>query len=175
MAIYNGKHVVFEQVGVDSDQALFNAFTNVDSDNCYNNWDISGMRNTTLPAVLLKLSSDLQTIITSTTIQTAKNGLSSTLVSTSDKLFIAAEKEQLTYNNYSVSAEFNALFTWTYWVNHTTASDHKKYDSSATARRYAYRSPDQDENDRMCFCKDDGYTNSRSANDWYYVYSCFAI
>lgn len=152
MAIYNGKHCVFEQVGVDDTGLTWNAENNKDDEYHYNNWDISTMRNTTLPARLLLLSNSLQENLSNTTIQTAKNGGNSTLVSTSNKLFLPAEKEMSSTNTYSVSQEFSALTTWNYWVNHTQASDRIKYDSSSTARSYWLRSPRSlDSNYVVCF------------------------
>ena len=93
MAIYNGKHCVFEMVGVENNYAsIWNSQTNVDSDSACNNRNISDMRTTTLPARLLLLSNTLQDNLTNTTIQTAKNGMSETIVSTDDKLFLPALK-----------------------------------------------------------------------------------
>ena len=141
MSIYNNKHVVFEQVGVDSDTVVRNQSTNKDTDNCYNNWDISNIRNAVLPTKALALSNELYATLTNTTIQTAKNGNSSTLVSTSDKTFILAEKEMSGTRVNSRTEEFSALTTLGYWVNHTTDSDRIKYDQSSTARAYWLRSP----------------------------------
>ena len=139
--IYNGKHCVFEQVGLDADIIQWNPTSNVDSDNAYNDWNISDMRNTHLPTRLLLLSSALQSNLTNTTIQTATNGNNGILISTSDKLFIAAEKEMTGTRQYSRTEEFNALTTWTYWTTHTQASDRIKYDPTSTAQRYWLRSP----------------------------------
>lgn len=175
MAIYNGKHCVFEQVGVDSDQALFNAFTNKDSDNCYNNWDISGMRNTTLPAVLLKLSTVLQDNLTDTTIQTAKNGLSSTLVSTSDKLFIAAEKEITGTRQWGRAEEFSALTTWLYRTTHTTDSDRVKLDPSNLAQTYWLRSPCTGSGSDVVLVYGNGSFDARIARNTYCVSLCYAF
>ena len=141
MAIYNGKHVVFEQVGVDSDFVVWNVDTNADSDGVINNWNISNMRNTVLPARLLLLSNDLQGVITNTTIQTATNGINGTLVNTNDKLFLAAEKEMNQTGVWSRTEESSALTTWAYWTTHTTANDRKKYDPNNTAEAYWLRSP----------------------------------
>ena len=141
MSIYNNKHVVFEQVGLDSDTIQWNTSSNVDGDNAYNDWNISNMRTTALPARLLLLSSELQAIITNTTIQTATNGNNGTLVSTSDKLFLVAEKEMTGTRQYSRTEEFDALTTWTYWTTHTTNNDRIKYDQTSTARGYWLRSP----------------------------------
>ena len=139
--IYNGKHCVFQQVGLDSATIQWNPSSNVDGDNAYNDWNISDMRNTHLPAKLSALSSELQAIITNTTIQTATNGNNGALISTSDKLFLAAEKEMTGTRVRSVQQEFDTLTTWTYWTIHTQDSDRIKYDPSNAARAYWLRSP----------------------------------
>lgn len=159
MAIYNGKHCVFEQVGVDSDNVIWNLSTNKDSDNCWNNWNISNIRNTHLPARLLLLSNDLQSIITNTTVQTATNGNNGTLVNTSDKLFLPAEKEMSGIQWYSRTEEFNALTTWSYWTNHTSSSDRIKYDSTSTATGYWTRSPVSDNANNALFINTNGSFN----------------
>lgn len=140
MAIYNGKHVVFEQVGVNNFSTLYSS-SNTDSDGCVNNYEISLIRNTRLPSLLSYLSTKLQTELTNTTVQTAKNGTSDTLISTSDKIFIPAQKEMSTVRSFSRQAEFDALTTWNYYTTHTSNSDRIKYNFSSSARSYWLRSP----------------------------------
>ena len=141
MSIYNNKHVVFEQVGVDSDTVVWNQSTNTDGDGAYNNYEISNIRNAVLPTKALALSNELYATLTNTTIQTAKNGNSSTLVSTSDKTFILAVKEVSSFNYNSVQQEFNALTRLGWYVSHNQASDRIKYNSSNVACGYYLRSP----------------------------------
>ena len=137
--IYGNKHVVFEQVGVDSDAYYWNSQSNTDSDGYLNDYEISDIRNTLSQTILPKLSNELTGELVSTTIQTAKNGKGSTLVSTTDKLFILAIKEMMG-NGYGVSAEDNALTRLQYWTTHT-GNTRIKYDSQNVARSYWLRSP----------------------------------
>lgn len=174
MAIYNGKHCVFEDVGADSNSVVWNSSTNVDNDNCYNNWNISDMRNTDLPAKLLALSSDLQSIITNTTIQTATNGNNGALVSTSDKLFIAAGKE-MGETGYSRTEENSALITWSYRTTHTQASNRIKYDATNTARFYWLRSPGSGSNSSVVSVGTNGVFRYLGANSKYWFSPCFAF
>lgn len=173
--IYNNKHVVFEQVGVESDTYVWNQSTNTDGDGCSNNYDISNMRNSVLPTITTKISSALYAVLTNTTIQTAKNGLGSTLVSTSDKLFLPAGKEIDTSGTNCVSAENNALTTWTYWTTHTNASDRKKYDSTSTARAYWLRSPNYDSSNRIVRVSSGGDFGNYAATSGYWIATCFAF
>ena len=174
MAIYNGKHCVFEEVGVDSGAIEWNADTNVDDNSAYNDYNISDMRTTTLPTKLLLLSSALQSILTNTTIQTAKNGNSTSLVSTSDKTFILAEKEMTGTRDCSVQQEFEALTTLNYWANHTNVSDRKKYDSSSIARAYWLRSPYSGYTGRAVRVIDGGGFANFGADNSSRVSQCFA-
>lgn len=175
MAIYNGKHVVFEQVGLDADTLQWNPSSNVDGDNAYNDYNISDMRNTHLPAKLSALSSELQAIITATTIQTATNGNNGTLISTSDKLFLAAQKEMTTSPYYSRTEENSALTTWNYWTNHTQQSDRIKKDPNNTARYYWLRSPVSGRTDSVVFVSDGGSFGSSSAVGTFRVSLCYAF
>ena len=156
MAIYNGKHCVFEQVGVEGSDLQWNTGNNPDGDGATNDWNISTMMTTHLPTRLLMLSSDLQSIITNTTIQTATNGNSDILVSTSDKLFLAAEKEMRTETSYANNVESNALTTRTYWTTHTTNNDRVKTDPSNVAQKYRLRSPYLFTANRVVLVSNDG-------------------
>lgn len=175
MAIYNGKHCVFEQVGLDADTLTWNASSNTDNDGAYNDWNISDMRNTNLPAHLLLLSNDLQGVITNTTIQTATNGNNGALVSTSDKLFFAAEKEMSGTRYQSRTEEFNTLTTWSYWTTHTSASNRIKYVSSTTARYYWLRSPHSGDTYGVVNVSDSGNFITNGADNSYRFSLCYAF
>lgn len=175
MSIYNNKHVVFEQVGVDSDTVVWNQSTNTDDDGAYNDYEISNIRNTVLPTKALALSSELYATLTNTTIQTAKNGNSNTLVSTSDKTFILAEKEMNSgERRQSVEQEFNTLTTLSYWTTHTTNEDRKKYDSSSTVRAYWLRSPRLTDKRQAVDVYTNGGISYEFAYATYNVAQCFA-
>ena len=150
MAIYNGKHVVFEETILIDGGISYNANTNNnDDDDCINNYEISNIRNKLSSTILPKLSDNLTSQLTSTTIKTAKNGKSTTIISTSDKLFLPARKEiAQTYN--SVQQENDVLVAWTYWTTHTSASDHIKYNGSSNAVQWILRSPAFDLTDKCC-------------------------
>lgn len=174
--IYNWKHVVFEQVGLDSNELQWNSISNVDGDNAYNDWNISRMRNTHLPAKLLLLSNDLQSILTNTTIQTATNGNNGVLVSTSDKLFLAAEKEMTGTRINSVSQEFNALTTRTYRTTHTTDNDRIKKDPTNTDRSYWLRSPVSGVTGGAVYANNVGGLGGANVNGYAYRVSlCYAL
>ena len=177
MSIYNNKHVVFEQVGVDSDTVVRNQSTNTDGDGCYNNWEISNIRNSVLPTKALALSNELYATLTNTTIQTAKNGNSSTLVSTSDKTFILAEKEMNSSSTRrgSVPQEFNILTTLGWYVSHTQNSDRVKKDPDNTARYYWLRSPYYEHNDLVISIGSNGsFDPLNTPEGAYRVSQCFA-
>ena len=175
--IYNNKHVVFEQVGVEDTGYRWNSSTNTDSDGCFNNYEISEMRNSVLNQTIIShLSNNLQNELSSTTIQTVKNGKSSILVSTTNKLFIPASKE-VGYTTYSISAENNALITWQYYVSHTTTDEHKKYNSSSTPLRWWNRSacPDVGGIKYVCGVNQLGSATTLDTTDsTRYVSCCFA-
>ena len=172
MAIYNGKHVVFEQVGVDTASYIWNSQSNTDSDGCSNNYEISDIRNTLAITILPKLSDELTNELVSTTVQTAKNGNSATLVSTTDKLFLSAGKE-IGYTTYTVSEENNALTTWQYWTSHITNTAHIKYENS-TARKWWLRSPKKDTSGSSYSVSTSGFQTDNLSYSSSHVSSCFA-
>lgn len=176
MAIYNNKHCVFEMVGVENSSVVWNPYTNLDNDNAQNDWNISDMRNTTLPTHLLLLSNDLQSIITNTTIQTATNGINGTLVSTSDKLFLAAEKEMRAYPSIARTEENNTLITWSYWTTHTTNSDRVKLRPNNTASSYWLRSPVSNKNDNVLMVGSNGvFNNTADGGGTQRISLCYAL
>lgn len=140
--IYNNKHVVFEQVGVNDTDYQWNSNSSSwkDDDGLANNYSVARIRVETIPLLISYLSSEIQSQLVSTTVQTAKNGNGATLISTTDKLFLFASKE-IGYTSNSVSIENNALTTWQYWTTHTTSTNHIKYDNSNVAKMYFTRSP----------------------------------
>ena len=170
--IYGNKHVVFEQVGVDSNSYFYNNGGGADSDGAYNDYEISTIRNTVLlQNIISYLSNELTNELVSTTVQTAKNGNSSTLISTDDKLFLPASKEVGRTGN-SVNAENNALTTWTYWTTHTTDNDHIKYNNSSTAKAWWNRSPKSGSSGEACVVWSSGSIAASSTSG--FISSCFA-
>ena len=175
MSIYNNKHVVFEQVGVDADTVVWNQSTNTDGDGAYNNYEISNIRNAVLPTKALALSNELYATLTNTTIQTAKNGNSSTLVSTSDKTFILAEKEMNSGSRqWCVQQEFNTLTTLGYYVNHNARSDRVKTDPSNVPEAYWLRSAFSGGTVGVVFVDSIGRFSSNLASSSMRLAQCFA-
>ena len=172
--IYGNKHVVFEQVGVDSDTYKWNSDDNFDDDNCSNNYSESKIRGNLNQNVIEYLSNDLQSKLVATTVQTAKNGNATTLVSTSDKLFLPAGKEISASPSYSISQENSALTTWTYWTTHTSASDRVKYDGTSTARAWWLRSPQNGSISGTIYIDSAGIFIAISSYNSRRVSSCFA-
>lgn len=135
-----GKHVVFEQVELETTNYVWNPSSNTDDDSCYNNYNISQMRSTHLPAIMAKYSSELQALLTDTTYKVAKNGNSSTVLELTDKLFLPAERELYSSRSYSRQEEWNALTEYQYYVTNSANSYRIKY-KSGTAGAYWQRSP----------------------------------
>lgn len=172
-----GKHVVFEQVELTNDRYVWNVQTNTDEDSCYNNYDISNMRSTHLPAVLAKYSSDLQGQLTNTTYKVAKNGTSSTLLDLTDKLFLPAERELFASRTYSRTEEWNALTRFALYAlpANDNATFRIKYDPSNTARTYWERSPYSGNTHHVCNVYTDGNAYGSYAYGNYRVAPCFAF
>ena len=173
--IYNNKHVVFEQVGTEYSGITWNLQNNTDGDGCLNNYEISNVRNVILNQTIIGyLSNDLTSELVSTTVQTAKNGKSSILVSTTDKLFIPASKE-VGYTTYSISAENNVLTTWQYWTTHSTSTDHIKKDFYSQVRYWWLRSPYNNSSGSVIYINGNGDASYDSAKTNYQrISSCFA-
>lgn len=171
--LYN-KHVVFEQVNLYDTTKQWNPSSNLDDDNCYNDYAISTMVSTHLPAYELLLSSDLQATLTNTSVKVAKNGNNGTLLDVSAKLFLPASKEVNTSGQYARTEENNALTTWTYYTTHTTSSDRIKYDSTSTARAYWLRSPYSGFTYYVVGVYSNGSMDVYNAYNYYRVAPCFA-
>ena len=68
-------------------------------------WNQSEFRTTTLPSILETLPSDLQSVVKAVDKQTATDSQNTSLVTTSDKLFIFSEEEITGVNIYGSSGE----------------------------------------------------------------------
>lgn len=169
-----GKHVVFEQVEQEANAAVWNQSSNTDDDSCYNNYNISYMRNTVLPALLNNYSASLSSEITNTTYKVAKNGNNSTILDLTDKLFLPAEKEIFGSATYSRTEEASAL-TWfaLYQANNTDAF-RIKYRSGG-AQIWWERSPRSGVTDLVCYVGRYGSADISFANLTVGVAPCFAF
>lgn len=169
-----GKHVVFEQVGQEATTAVWNQSSNRDDDSHYNNYNISNMRTTVLPALLANYSASLSGQITNTTYKVAKNGNSSTILDLTDKLFLPAEKEIFGSQQYCRTEEADAL-TWfaLYQANNTTTFRIKYRSGSAAV--WWERSPESGYANNVCAVGDGGSAGSGSAYISFGVSPCFAF
>ena len=174
--IENDGSIVFEQVELEASNTQWNPSTNLDSDNCYNDYYISDMRNTHLPATLLKYSSALQGVITTTNVKVATNGNNGTILTLTDKLFLEAEKEVWTSRNYSRTEEWNALTTFSYWTTHTASADHIKYRPNGGSANYWWlRSPRSGGTSYVCDVDVSGNADLVNASSTYRFAPCFRI
>lgn len=135
-----GKKMVLEWIETMDNNYQWNTLANMDNDNTYNNYSISTIRTTLNTTILGLLSADLQAVLTNTTVKVAKNGMSTTVLEVSDKLFLPAEKEVKTSRSYSVQEEFNALTTWQYYQTNTSNSARIKHNSSNVNKTWWLRS-----------------------------------
>ena len=174
-----GKNVVFEQVELTESGIVWNVSSNTDDNSYYNNYNISDMRNTALPALLLNYSSDLQATITNTTYKVAKNGNSTTILDLTDKLFLPAERELFASRTYSVQEEWNALSRFALYGLSANDNDafRKKYKPSTPTSANAWweRSPGAGSANNVCYVDSYGGANGYFANGGNRVAPCFAL
>jgi len=133
-----GKHVVFEQVETEPQNYAIN------SSSSNNDYSTSQMRITHLPAIMQLYSSELQESLTNTTYKVAENGNSSTVLSLTDKLFLAAGKELWVSPNssYFRDEENAALTTYQYYAANTASSYKiKQRMNTTTVDSWFLRSP----------------------------------
>ncbi len=176
---YTGR-VVFEQVELTENGYIWNYASRKDDDNCYNNYDISNMRSTVLPARLAEYSLDLQAVITNTTYKVAKNGLGSSMtLDLTDKLFLPAEREIFDSRGYSVQSEWDALTRFALYAlpENDNATFRKKYKPSTptSANYYWERSPGSGTSYLTGVVNSDGGTNGSSAEGSSRIAPCFSL
>lgn len=171
--LYN-KHVVFEQVELESTSYVWNQSSNVDENNAYNNYSISQMRTTHLPAIMLKYSALLQSSLTDTSYIVATNGNNGTLLTLTDKLFLPAMKELFGTTSYSRTEEANALTQFQYYSTHNQNSYRVKY-QGANANFWWSRSPFSGNTSYVCFVYTIGSASYNYANSSSGVAPCFSF
>lgn len=175
-----GKNAVFEQVGLEVGLTIqWNPSSNTDDNGCYNNYNISDMRSTTLPTLLANYSLELQAVITNTTYKVAKNGTQTTVLDLSDKLFLPAEREIFASRSRSVQDEWNALTRFALYAlpENDNADFRKKYvPDYSTAYAYWERSPFSGDIGAVCVVNNNGENASGMfATFKLRVAPCFAI
>lgn len=171
-----GKALILEQVELENTSQVWNPSSNVDGDNCYNNYSISQMRTTHLQALLAKYSDSLQGVITNTKYKVATNGNNGTLLELEDKLFLPAEREIFSSRSYSRTEEWNALTRFQLYAANDTSAFRKKYKPGATSANYWWlRSPGSGYTGNVCFVSNSGGANNNSAINSYGVSPCFGI
>lgn len=176
LAGIHGKHGSFECVELIGNTLQWNSDTNIDDDECYNNYSISAMVSTHLPVIKGYLSSELQTALETsgqTTVKVAKNGINGTLLNVSGYLYLPAEKEWFASRTNSREEEFSSLTTFDYYLTHTTANYHIKYDTTNAARYYWGRSPYSGFTYPVCVVLNSGNSGSNSASGSSRVAPCF--
>lgn len=173
-----GKHVVFEQVELEETAVNWNPAYKQDNDGAYNDYNISDMRSTHLPALLAKYSSELQAVITNTTYKVAKNGNSTTLLDLTDKLFLPAEREIFATSRWSKKIEFDALTRFALYAfpeNDNTTFRIKRIPSTQAAYYWWERSPQSGDNSHVCFVYGDGNAGYYDARNSVRIAPCFAL
>lgn len=170
------KHVVFEQVELEANNYQWNQSSNIDEDNAYNNYSISNMRTTHLPAIMARYSSALQTNLTDTTYKVATNGNNGTILDLTDKLFLPAMKEINVSPSIDRTEERNVLTTFQYYVTHNSNSYKIKYKSGQTSGNIWYmRSSRISSLNYVCVIYSNGAQDIDNAASSQGVAPCFAF
>lgn len=174
-----GKNAVFEQVELPENGVVWNPNTNKDDNNCYNNYNISNMRSTHLPALLANYSLELQGVITNTTYKVAKNGTQTTVLDLSDKLFLPAEREIFATRVASRQEEWDALTRFALYAlpENDNSTFRKKYKPSTptSANYYWERSPVSGNTDAVCGVDTYGSAGYNRAGINFRIAPCFAL
>lgn len=169
-----GKHIVFEQVEQESTTYVWNADTNVDDDDAYNDYNIANIRTSMNTTVKALYSNELQSALTATTVKVAKNGNSSTILDVTDYLFLPAEKEIFGSVSYSRSEEGAVLTQFSLYQANNTASFRIKQRGGQN-KAWWLRSPFSGSTSSVCRVNDDGSAVSVSAGRELGVAPCFAF
>lgn len=166
-----GKHVVFEQVELESTSYVWDSGT---SGVTHNNYSISEMRTVHLPAILNKYSNELQASITNTTYKVATSGEDGTILDLTDKLFLPAAKEILIGSTFARNEELLALTRFALYEADSTTMPRIKY-QNGTATFWWHRSPRTGDYYRACGVNSTGSASSSNDFKAYGVAPCFAF
>jgi len=169
-----GKHVVFEQVEQESTTYVWNASTNVDDNNCYNNYNIANIRTSLNTTIKGYYSSALQSALTTTTVKVAKNGNSGTILDVTDYLFLPAEEEIFGSATYSRSEEGAVLTQFSLYQTNNTSSFRIKQRGGQN-KAWWLRSPNSGNTFYVCLVDGNGGANRNFADSGSGVAPCFAF
>lgn len=163
------KHVVFEQVELEPDGYAWNSSANSQ----YRN---SQMRNTHLPAIMAKYSSELQTNLTDTTYKVATSGSNGTILDLTDKLFLPAMKELFGNASNSRPEEADVLSHYQYYATNTATSYKIKTKIGENSPSdWWSRSAFNGSDDNVCIIRNIGNANISYVSNSKGVAPCFAF
>lgn len=124
-------------------------------------WESSAMRKTHLPSILAKMPSEVQSAIREVTKLTSKGNKSSTIVRTSDKLFLLSEFEVIGASNYSFYGE-GGQYSYYYRGNDKAKRLSQNLGGSTVA--WWLRSPSRIDSGAFCVVKQDGNIDKYNAS-----------
>ena len=168
-----GKHIVFEQVELEPVNYVWNASDNVDADDASDNYEIADIRTSMNTTVKALYSSELQSVLTQTTVAVAKNGSSATIINVTDYLFLPAEKEIFGNRTYSHEEEAALLTQYKWYETHAWNDTIKK--QNGTDSTWWLRSPVKNYPISVCTVYSAGNVNGKAANGSYGLAPCFAF
>ena len=160
------------QLALDSGNTklLGNAVMNATATN-NGGWGSCQMRTRECANLFNCLPSDLQAIVKTTTKYTSAGSESTSIVSSSDKIFLLSEFEILGYTSLSVSEEGNYQQQYSWYSNHGKI----KYNSFGSEDTWWERSPYRSTSNRFCYVMDSGSPSYSPANNSQGVAPCLCI
>ena len=134
-------------------------------------WGSSYIRNTICAGLLNCLPADMRNVVKNTTKYTSAGNRSTSIVSTSDKIFLLSEFEVFGLIQNSVSGEQNYQQRYAWYSNHT-ASKKNELTSPVT---WWERSPSQSYSTAFCSVSNSGGTNYGNATYSFSIAPCLCI
>ena len=140
-------------------------------------WDQSKMRTETMQTLLAQLPSDLRNSIKQVNKKATAGGASTTITTSSDKLFLFSEVEIDGTTTAGYADEGEQYEYWKTIKDGTIAADRIKYLSNGGGSAYSWwlRSPSVSSGTHFRYISSTGYVGSGSANNTYGVSFGFCV
>lgn len=130
----NGKNLALVDSGYNSKKTSDKWFNMNNSNDNTGGWKSSSMKTNIMSNIESAMPSDLKAVLKTVNKFSGKGGGSDTagVDTTTEKVFLLAEKEIFNSRQYSQSDEANQNVTYTYWANHSSSADRVFYRHNST-------------------------------------------
>ena len=170
-----GANRIHWQVSLNQNNTYLLGLSKINDNNDSNSWSSSQMRTRDCAQFFNCLPTDLRAVIKNTTKYTGAGNNSSSVISTTDKIFLLSEFEVVGTANHSVSGEANYQAWYEWYQQHNTLQGRIKYINTNTTQGWWERSPYRQQSHLFCYINGGGFNDYDNVSNNNGFAPCFCV